>query len=437
MRVPALPFRAIPLLLAAVALPSALDAQDRDAGGGPVSPDSAALLRAALQRPPPKPPSDAVDAIGLPFRIAVFPLRLVGSGLADVVGVVTIPGPPTFLDRALRDLDRLGFRPSIGTIGPRSGLAARLAYLQLEPAFAEAAISLRGSQRQRVGLRAATASTRLEVAYTFQRNAEPHFWGIGPGTKEGDRTDYLWDRQEAGVRAAGRSGPLDATVGAAYEDNRVARGFDNGTPDLQTRFDADTLFGAADRTRFVRLDGGASLNLTRPVGFQTRGVYLQLQSSLFLGAAGTDSDFHRIGASAHGYLPLNDRQVLVVRGVVELNRADRGRGLPFTHLASLGDRWGARAYPEGRFRDRDAAAVTLEWRYEVWRELHGRARVEGFVFLDEGGVAPRPSRFATDALVESHGFGMRVVSVSRLRWLGYVAFGEEGARFQAGFEWGY
>ena len=57
-------------------------------------------------------------------------------------------------------------------------------------------------------------------------------------------------------------------------------------------------------------------------------------------------------------------------------RSVSGQGVPFYHLASLGSERGGRAYHQLRFRDLAMAAFMLEWRWEVWRELHERSRIE-------------------------------------------------------------
>jgi hypothetical protein len=74
-----------------------------------------------------------------------------------------------------------------------------------------------------------------------------------------------------------------------------------------------------------------------------------------------------------------------------------------------------------------------EWRYEVWRELHERGRVESFLLLDSGTVGERFRAMTFSNLYWSFGFGMRVVWDAQVRWLAYLAFGDEGAQFSLGF----
>lgn len=398
--------------------------------------DSAQAIRAALEMPPANPPFDAVDLVALPVRVVTFPLVALGTGLAEAAGAIQEISLPT--GKLLRTLDRAGLSPFIGAIGPHSGIGAGMRFDKLDPVFLETAFSITGSQRHRAGLLLPAGGGRLESAYTYQRNAQIRFWGIGPDTDEEDETDFLWDISEIAADAAIRLGRVGLSAGTGFEDNRVGRGFNDARPDLQDVVDADTLFGLDDRTNYLRFDIGGELDLTRmEEGLQRRGVLLRGSSWLYLGTDGTDSDFHRFRGSAAGFVPLNLRQSLVVVLMAETNRGDSGRGVPFTHLATLGDDQAGRAYPSGRFRDRDMGAVMVEWRYEIWRELHSRGRAEGFIFFDDAAVKRNLDDIEESDLHESYGFGLRGVWGGRLLGLAYLAFGEEGARLQATFSWAY
>ncbi len=422
-------------LASAVSPPPSLGAQEGEAAEA-VTPDSADVIRRSLERPPPRPGFDVVDALSLPFRAIAMPLIFIGQGGAEVIGAISEVQP--VLRSALQALGRVGLSPAVGAIGPRSGVAARMRVTRLRPLYLESAVSIRESQRHRAGLRLSRPTWTLDVGYRFQRNAQVLFWGIGSQTPESAESDYLRDISEAAAAGTIDLGRVELTAGAAFEDNRVGRPLDDDrSDDLQTSFTGRLPFGVEERTNYVRGRLGAALDLTAIADrLQRRGVYLQAGAAIFRGVDGTASDFHRFDGRASGYLPLNIRQTLAVQLLTEINRDDGG-GVPFYHLASLGDARGARAFTSERFRDRDLLALMAEWRYEVWRELHERGRLEGFVFFDEGGVARRLTELDGGDLHESYGFGLRGVWGGRLVALGYLAFGGEGARFQAAFEWAY
>jgi hypothetical protein len=400
--------------------------------GGPVTADSAAVIRASFERPPAKPPFDAVDAVALPFRVIFFPLRLLGRANAKMVGFVTQLSAPKEVSLFER-LVAAGLRPRFGSIGPRSSFAAGILVDRWSPLFLESAISLRGSQRHEAGLDFSHAYSRLRASYLFKREAEPHFWGVGPGTGKGDFVDYLWDQQMVSGLASASFTGLTLVAGVGYQDNRVGRGFDGKTDDIQDSPLADSLYGVNERTRYAVINASATLDKTYNRGLQRRGFYLDAAADLFRGVDGTDSDFHRFRAMLTGFLPANPRQALALRGLAEINTSDGGRGVPFTHLATLGDVAGGRAYKDGRFRDRAVLAFMSEWRYEVWRELQERGRVESYLLLDAGTVGERFAAMRFSEVRWSYGFGMRVVWDAQERWLVYLAFGDDGAQFNISF----
>ena len=400
----------------------------------PVSPDSAARIREGLRRPPGEPPFDALDAVALPFRVATYPLVLVGEGVAAGLGLISQTGPPPFYVGVFRSLSRWGLRAGVESIGPRSGPAGELELTRWEPLFVRTAWSIRGSRDHRAGLRWSGNPGRVSVAFGFHRDAEPRFWGLGPGTPSSDRSDFQHDRLHATLRGELRpSGPWTLGLVAGWEESEVEGGADGSSPDLPEVFDPATLFGAAERTRFLRVGPRVELDLTDRVGFQRRGLATGGAADLYRGVGSTEADFHRLRGWLEGYLPANLRQSLALRAEAEVNRGDAGRGVPFTHMPTLGDRPGGRGYPDGRFRARDLLALSAEWRWEAWRELQGRLRAEGFVFFEEGTTVRDLSELTGSDLRPSWGGGLRLVGRDGLAARAFLADGEEGVRVQFDF----
>lgn len=448
--------RPLAITLVCLAFPIAAGAQEP----GPVSVDSADVLRAAADRPPGEPPLDGWDAVSLPFRAALLPVRGVSLGIQYALGEAFRPRPAGLLVRALRSTRRWGLVYGIGGVGPRSGPGLELRLERYEPLFVETAVTTRTSQAHSVGLafgdpvrlvtdvelgdylqleppRDREADWGLEVAGSFRRFAEPHFWGVGPGSTAGDMTDYRWDRWEAAVAASYRSRVLGVRAGAGWEENRVAPGLDGSTPDLGRRFDPATLFGSDERTRFLRFGLKGVLDLVRWEELQQRGFRAEGGPTVFRGVGGTDADFVRWDLALSGYLPLNRRQQLALHGLGVFHGGEAGRGVPFTHLASLGGDRGLRGFSTDRFRDRQMAALMSEWRYEVWREKHGNVRVEGLVFLDAGAVAPELEALGQDGLETSWGVGARVLANDDVTLLGYLGLGGDRTRLQLETSWAY
>jgi hypothetical protein len=284
---------------------------------GPVTPEQADAIRDTLQRPPAKPPFDAVDAVALPFKVLFFPLHLLGLGFAELAGFAIKPDPKPI--PIVVTLQNAGVRAGLGTIGPRSGIAVRLGYGGLPPFFLESAVSIRLSQRHRAGLLLQNPSGQsLEAAYTFWRNAEPYFYGVGVDTERDERNDYLWDQQTVSLNGAtrkrvSRSAMLLLAGDLAYEDNRVDRGFSGRTTDIQDTRRSE-LYGVSERVKYVRAGASIGLDLTYARGLQRRGLNLTAGYQYYRGIKGTDSDFQRIETNLFFYLPLNTRQQLAIDG---------------------------------------------------------------------------------------------------------------------------
>lgn len=409
--------------------------------GDSVRVDTAALqqadsARAGMERPRNDHPVGPVEIVEFPFKAALFPVVKVGRMAAASAGLLSMHDPPAPV-RGIRAMRRSGFVPRLRTIGPNSGAALVLDVEAVRPFFFETGISVRGSQRHRGGLRLGDAELGGGIAYTFRRDAEDEFWGIGGDTPEDQRTDFLRDKQEA--RISGHVRPLDflgVEAGVAWEDNRVEGGFDGGLPDIQEIFDPDGLVGLGERVEMGRVDLSTTLDFTDREGFRRHGVRFRLGAQLFRGLDGTDVDFHRFDNEVVGYLPLNARQSLAVRGLVQVNRLDDGSGIPFFDLSRLGGSTnGPRSFEGGRFRDREGASLMTEWRYAIWEGPRERQRVEGFLLFDEAAVGRTLTDLGGEDFHTSLGFGARILAADGLVGLGYVAFGGQGPQVAVQLDW--
>jgi len=430
--------RATRLLLPALAFAAGPTAVVAQADGETEALLRADSIRASLELPPARPAADALDVLAFPFKIVLFPVGLAAQTAGALFGVATRPDP-SVPARTIFAARRWGLDSGLGSIGPRSGLALVIGLNRYRPLFVETGISLRKSQRHRVGVAVGdTSALGFVAAYQWRRDAADHFWGLGPRSAEERRSDFLRDKQELGARAFVPLAPvLRVLAGVAVEDNRVDRGRDGLRPDVQDTFAGDSLFGIDGRPRFVRLDVSGIVDLTHWNDFQRHGVRLSGGVSIFRGVDGTESDFHRFQGELHAYVPVNPAQSLAFRALLESNHLDGGLGIPFFDLSRLGgSRNGPRGFSDGRFRDRAGLSLMAEWRYEVWEDVGGRNRAEGFLFLDSGGVAPSIGSLGLGALRESYGLGLRLVSRDAgLLGLAYLGFSTEGvvANFRTGW----
>jgi len=410
----------------------------------PASADSAAAelaradsLRAAWAavRPANDHATDVADVVTVPLRVIAAPFQLVLVAFpAWAIGEITLPRPPGLFVRALRTLDEAGVHPGIRTsIGPRSGLAATVAFDGLDPVQLESALSTRGSQRHRLSVRARADKLAVAAEARWQRDAQVGFYGVGPDTPD-DRALYRRETADVGINGEVRIAPLRLHAGFGYEDNLIREPIGGDEPSLFEAFDVGALFGATGRQRYLRFGGGAELDLTRRTGFQDRGIRLRVQSTRYDGVDETESDFHKIRLEAHGLAPLNPRQLVALRARTDLTRGDAG-AIPFYHLAALGGEETAIGFPDTRFRDRDMVSLTAEWRYEIWRDIHNSMRVESFLYFGEGAVGRRLGAIAPEDWRESYGLGFRLARSEALLGLVFLGFSEESVRFGVSGEW--
>lgn len=394
-------------------------------------------LRAALAevRPPNDHPTDVADVVAVPFRVIGAPFQFVLVDLpAWAIGELTLPRPPGVIVRTLRSLREAGVHPGIsGSIGPRSGLAATLRYDALDPLEVEAALSIRGSQRHRIEARAQAGRLRLGAQARWQRDAQVGFYGVGPDTPD-DRALYRQETLDVGLVGDFRLPVLQLHADVGYEGNLIREPIGGDDPSLFDAFDAEDLFGATGRQRYLRFGGGAELDLTRRSAFQDRGIRLRARARRFTGVNATESDFHKIRLEAHGLVPLNPRQLLALRGRTDLTRGGAGE-IPFYHLAAVGGEETALGYPDTRFRDSDAASLSAEWRYEIWRDIHNSIRVESFLYFGEGAVGPRLGEIAPEDWRASYGFGFRVARSEALLGSAFLGFSEESVQVGVSGEW--
>jgi len=94
------------------------------------------------------------------------------------------------------------------------------------------------------------------------------------------------------------------------------------------------------------------------------------------------------------------RTVIALRGLAETNQPNGGSSVPFFDMPILGTAETLRGYDTYRFRDKSAVALSLEYRYRIWRAM------DWAFFLDEGQVAPQIGAFGWNRF--HPGYGVRL-----------------------------
>lgn len=219
------------------------------------------------------------------------------------------------------------------------------------------------------------------------------FFGIGTDNAKSDEEDYTFKS-------------VDFRVALQY---RIRQHFKAGLSAESRKFDISEMEagGMLDTEGIPGVEGGRAFG-AGPIAtwdsrddsfFPRRGVYGQVSAAFFLDRPG-DYAFQRYRADLRQYIPLGDNGVIAVQEYVNILRGD----IPFNHYSRIGDMLGfslLRGYYSGLFRERDVAAVQVEYRTAVWKNL-GAA-----VFGGVGVIGPDLPRFRDLAVKPAGGVGLR------------------------------
>ena len=393
---------------------------------GPVTPGLADAIRDTLSRPSPSRGFTLGDALSVPVELAVLPVELAVGGLAEAVGWAASLGTYRPAAEAWNAVRAAGFRPSLTTdLGSRSGAGMVLGWAGLAPLRLETGVSVRGYQRHGIEVVAGRGDWTLDARLGYRRYTREAFWGVGMDAPEEARADFLedtWAAHASLARAVHDRWTI--TVGGGWEERTVGAGRDPATPDVPDRYTPDELPGLG-RTRFAVVRAGVGYDGRGWDGLWRRGVLARIGGELHGGLDGTPADFGAWEAEAEALFPITSHQHLTLRGRGRAVMGGEGE-VPFTRLPALGGGATLRSYEWGRFRDRTVVAGSVEWRWELWRDLRERGRIHALLFLDRAAAAPAFSNLAEARTSVGIGLGGRWLR--DVRAAAWMAFGEEGAR---------
>jgi hypothetical protein len=131
----------------------------------------------------------------------------------------------------------------------------------------------------------------------------------------------------------------------------------------------------------------------------SQGVYAELGMFFNAKALGGEFNFTRYNLDLRRFISLSNKQVLAFQGV---GKFSAGR-VPFREMANLGGDRIMRGFYDGRFRDRQMAALQAEFRQ------HLVSRIGMVAFASLGQVSERMDNFAFDNLKRAAGAGLRIM----------------------------
>jgi len=249
------------------------------------------------------------------------------------------------------------------------------------------------------------ARDRFELGFeaTYRHDPQEDFYGPGPDSLESDRVNYLYDRTEFQGRAIYKPVP-SVQVGARFGrvNPEVGPGRDSRFPSLEQLFrEADApglgaqpdfnhagLFGIVDR----RDERG------NPRAGSYYGVIWRRYSDLDLDR----HDFRLLSIDLQHFIPVFDKKrVFALRGRVVTTTPEAGHTVPFYMQPPLGGNESLRSVADFRFRDNNALAFNVEYRWEAtsWLDMA--------LFTDWGKVAARAKDLDLGDLERAYGIGFR------------------------------
>lgn len=268
----------------------------------------------------------------------------------------------------------------------------------------------------------------LGAQVKYQDFTQISYFGIGADTPRSARTDYRL--RNVDVAAAATAHPRRGlAIGgrAGYLRGRgVERGLSSIYPSTDDRFDEASAPGLSSVPRYGHADIFIEADRRDVPGYPTSGGVYRLGAASFRDLQGSGQSVRRLDMDAAQYVPVFHRNwVIALRSRVTLSQTPAGNVVPFYLLPTLGGESTLRGYSDYRFRDRNAALFSAEYRWPVFRML------DGALFVDGGTVAASPSDLWRTQLHRDYGFGLRLHSDTRSIARIDVARGTEGVRITA------
>ncbi len=264
---------------------------------------------------------------------------------------------------------------------------------------------------------------------TYRSLPQEDFYGIGPDSRETDRTDYkLRDSTLDLVAGVEFNRTFSAAVRVGLLDVNTSPGTDERFPATQEAFSEETAPGITRQGDYVRLNTAFFVDFRDRLRNPHRGGILSFSFSRYDERTGGALDFNRFAFDARHYQPLGSVQrVLALHFFTSVDDADRNASVPFYLQNTLGGSETLRGFRHFRFRDVNILYLSAEYRWEAAPAL------EFALFYDAGKVFSDRSEFDLTGLRKSWGFGVRLKTTRAVVLRLDAGWSEEGPRTYLSF----
>jgi outer membrane protein assembly factor BamA len=332
--------------------------------------------------------------------------------------------------------DDEGFLPKIADLPPDAGLGVGLEYRKnglangLADFRGEVGASVKRYERAVFQLqlpRLASKKLFADFLAEYRNYPEENFWGIGPDTDEGRRTDFRLEdflfQTTLGVRPL-RNVRLGVTAGMLQVN--TGRGRDRDFPSIEELFTPNEV-PALERQPDYNLAGAFVEydNRDKEADPRDGGLY-SLRWTYHDDRDFNQFSFHRFEADARRYIGLFKEyrrpQTIALRAMTSFSDKGVSQQVPFFMQRTLGGADNLRGFRQYRFRDENFLLLNLEYRWRLSEYF------DAVPFVDAGRVFQRPSDFGLNDLEASLGVGGRLKFGERVIVRLDAAAGREGFR---------
>ena len=241
------------------------------------------------------------------------------------------------------------------------------------------------------------------VEGAYRDHPQEDFYGLGFATPRGNRVSFGFEAPEVQARAMIKPREwLNAGVRLGRMNVSVGRGTDGRYPSIEERFDDSSAPGLAIQPDYRYTDLFATLDTRDQPGNAREGAYIGALWRRYDDLDLDRYDFHSVDVEAQHFLPIYDKKrVFAARLHLMATTAREGHEVPFYFRPTIGGANSVRSAADYRFRDRNAAVLNFEYRWEAFSGL------DMALFTDFGTVAPRFSALEFARIRGAYGIGLR------------------------------
>lgn len=355
--------------------------------------------------------------LAVPATALKLPFWVLGAAISGPVVLVEGSSLPYAIERFFAFDVPLGVYPLVG-YKSRTGLVYGAGFQSRDVAGSGIPIALRAtySTTQYAYLSGRLGGRRLggsrygaAVEGGWRADRRERFYGIGPRTSPDLASNFGFRGAFAsitGYRAFGKRAEvsLAGSLRQIEPEDGGLRSIVYSRDSIVAQFPDQDLYGLFQTLKLYDLTATAAYDWRErapsPLGGGTAAMMVRYTTGQGLGD--TSVGFWRVHAEVSHYLELFHERVIGVRFMAEHIEPDEGTRVPFYDLASLGGSRQLRGYRTGRFRDLGYAAISLEYRWPLWR------RIDAVLFTDHGRVFHDMTRdFEFSNFRSSYGGGLR------------------------------